>query len=138
MKPGLEIGQTATIQTKVTPDMFAQFDGKVVHPAYSTVSMIYHMEWASREIILPFLEEHEEGMGGAVSAKHISPSIAGDELTITAELIRYDANIVITEVSVFQDTNLVGIGEVKQVILPKQKIAEMLKQQMNPYEKNGL
>lgn len=128
MKPGLEIGQTATIQTKVTPDMFAQFDEKVVHPAYSTVSMIYHMEWASRKIILPFLEDHEEGMGGAVSAKHIAPSIEGADLTITAELIEYEENIVITKVSVFQETELVGIGEVKQVILPKQKISEMLKQ----------
>ncbi|HLO12197.1 MAG TPA: hotdog domain-containing protein [Pseudoneobacillus sp.] len=126
MKPGLQIGQTATIKTQVSAEMFAQFEGEVVHPAYSTVSMIYHMEWASRKIILPFLEEDEEGMGSAVSAKHLAPSPAGSHLTITAKVVQYERNLVVTEVSVFQGTELVGIGEVKQVILSKRKIAERL------------
>lgn len=106
--------------------MFAQFEGKVVHPTYSTVSMIYHMEWASRKIILPFLEDDEEGMGGAVSAKHLAPAPEGTRLSIIAELIKYDRNIVITKVSVIREKDLIGIGEVKQVILPKLKIAKML------------
>jgi fluoroacetyl-CoA thioesterase len=126
LKAGLRIGQTESIQFTVSTDMFAQFEGIVVHPTYSTVSMIYHMEWASRKIILPFLDEDEEGMGGAVSAKHIAPAIEGTQLTIIAELIKYERNIVITKVSVMDDTELIGIGEVKQVILPKIKIAQML------------
>jgi fluoroacetyl-CoA thioesterase len=126
LKSGLNIGQTESIQITVSSDMFAQFDGIVVHPTYSTVSMIYHMEWASRKIILPFLEEDEEGMGGAVSAKHLAPAPEGSKLTIISELIEYDRNIVITKVSVFRDTELIGIGEIKQVILPKRKITKML------------
>lgn len=126
MKPGLKVGQTAAIQITVSSEMFAQFEGIVVHPTYSTVSMIYHMEWASRKIILPYLEDEEEGMGGAVSAKHVAPAPEGTKLTIIAELIEYDRNIVITKVSVHRDTELIGIGEVKQIILPKTKIAKLL------------
>jgi fluoroacetyl-CoA thioesterase len=126
LKPGLKIGQTESIHITVSTDMFAQFEGKVVHPTYSTVSMIYHMEWVSRKIILPFLENDEEGMGGAVSAKHLAPAPEGTQLSIIAELIKYDRNIVITKVSVIRETDLIGIGEVKQVILPKIKIAKML------------
>jgi fluoroacetyl-CoA thioesterase len=126
LKPGLKVGQTESIQITVSKEMFAQFEGDVVHPTYSTVSMIYHMEWASRKIILPFLTEEEEGMGGAVSAKHLAPAPLGTQLTIIAELIEYDRNIVITKVSVLKDTELIGIGEVKQVILPKIKITKML------------
>jgi fluoroacetyl-CoA thioesterase len=133
MKPGLEIGHTETIQVKVTPNMFAQFEGEVIHPAYSTVSMIYHMEWASRKILLPFLEEHEEGMGAAVSAKHVGASPVGSLLTVTAELIQYERNIVVTKVSIFRETKLVGIGEVKQVILLKQQINEMLQESSHPF-----
>lgn len=126
MKQGLKIGDTATINVTVTPDMYAQFEGEVIHPAYSTVSMVYHMEWASRKIILPFLEEHEEGMGGAVTVKHLAPSAEGSQLTVTAIVADLPENAVLTKVSVKNGEKLIGIGEVKQVILPKNKIISLL------------
>ncbi|RIW33264.1 thioesterase [Bacillus salacetis] len=125
MKSGMMVGQTASITAAVTPEMFAQFDGEVVHPVYSTVSMVYHMEWASRKIILPYLEEGEEGMGGAVSMKHIAPSGEGTSVTITATLTELRSNVVITKVEARNENGLIGVGEVKQVILPKEKINRM-------------
>jgi fluoroacetyl-CoA thioesterase len=122
----MEIGQVATVTAKVTPDMFAQFEGKVVHPAYSTVSMVYHMEWAARQIILPYLEEHEEGIGGAVYVKHIAPSPEGSTISVTATLTELKENIVITKVEAFNESGIIGKGEVKQVILPKSEIEKKL------------
>ena len=55
MKRGMEVGREETIEIIVTEDMFASFEGEVIHPVYSTVAMTYHMEWVSRKIILPFL-----------------------------------------------------------------------------------
>jgi fluoroacetyl-CoA thioesterase len=126
MKPGLVIGQSVFMEVEVSPSMFAQFEGQIVHPTYSTVSMVYHMEWVSRQIILPYLEEDEEGMGAAVSVQHLAPAPAGTQLRIIAELINYERNIVLTKVSVLHKTELIGTGEVKQVILAKKKIAKML------------
>lgn len=54
MKQGLKLGKEESIEVIVTEDMFASFEGEVVHPVYSTVAMTYHMEWVSRKIILPF------------------------------------------------------------------------------------
>ncbi|WP_026582330.1 thioesterase family protein [Bacillus sp. J33] len=129
MKPGLSIGNQAVVHAVVTPEMFAQFEGEIVHRAYSTVTMIYHMEWASRLLILPYLDEEEEGMGGAVSASHLSPSPEGSFLTITATVDKLEGNSVYTIVTVHNGDKLVGKGDVKQVILPKSKIAEILKQE---------
>jgi fluoroacetyl-CoA thioesterase len=126
MKPGMEVGQTATVEAIVTPEMFAQFEGNVIHPAYSTVSMVYHMEWASRKIILPYLEDNEEGIGAAVSVKHVAPTTEGEVVTVTATLTELKDNVVITKVEAKNKKRLIGIGEVKQVILPKQEIKEML------------
>jgi fluoroacetyl-CoA thioesterase len=125
MKPGMKVGETAVVQAVVTPDMFAQFEGKVVHPAYSTVSLVYHMEWASRKIILPYLEEDEEGMGAAVYVKHIAPTTEGSTITVTATLTELRDNVVMTKVEARNEAQLIGVGEVKQVILPKQKIQQM-------------
>ncbi|MBO1914513.1 hypothetical protein J4G37_58045, partial [Microvirga sp. 3-52] len=92
MKNGLEVGMVESLKIIVTRDMFAAFEGKIIHPVYSTVAMTYHMEWVSRKIILPYLESHEEGMGASVQVKHISPSLYGSEVTLTATITELHAN----------------------------------------------
>lgn len=126
MKPGMKIGQIATIEVEVTPDMFASFGGTLVHPAYSTASMVQHMEWASRMVLLPFLEEDEEGMGAAVTIKHIAPSTAGASIKVTATLSDISGNLIFTQVEASNEKGLIGVGEIKQVVLPKKKIHHLL------------
>lgn len=128
MIQGLQVGMKEFMEITVTSDMFAGFGGKVVHPVYSTVSMVYHMEWVSRLIILPFLENHEEGMGGAVTVKHVAPSPEGALLQVTAEVTKLKGSVVITKTEVKHGDRLVGVGEVKQVIVPKNKIKELIDQ----------
>jgi len=127
MKQGLAVGREESIEIIVTEDMFASFEGQVVHPVYSTVAMTYHMEWVSRKIILPFLEDHEEGMGASIQLKHLAASPLGSTVTITAILVELRANRVVTSVTVENNLGLIGKGEVMQVILPKEKISEKLK-----------
>lgn len=131
MKPGMEEGRQETIEIEVTEDMFASFEGNVVHPVYSTVAMVYHMEWVSRKIILPFLEDHEEGMGAAVQLKHVSPSPLNSLVTLTATLIEYKNKQVLTKVEAYNKQGLIGKGEVKQVILPKDLIRKKLSVQQS-------
>ncbi|MGM7700222.1 thioesterase family protein [Pseudalkalibacillus sp. Hm43] len=126
MKPGMEVGQQATITATVTPEMFAQFEGNVVHPAYSTVSMVYHMEWAARQIILPYLEDHEEGIGGGVAAKHLNPTPEGSEISVTATLRAIKGKAVICDLEVRNQKEVIGEGEVTQYILPREMIREKI------------
>ncbi|WP_163527322.1 thioesterase family protein [Halobacillus ihumii] len=126
MKTGLQVGDTAVIQTEVTPDMFAQFDGEVVHPAYSTATMVYHMEWASRKLILPYLTSEEEGMGASVQVKHLAPSCEGEQITVTATITEIRPKSILTHVSVTNEQRQVGEGHVKQAILLKEYISKQL------------
>ncbi|AZB41444.1 thioesterase [Bacillus sp. FJAT-42376] len=128
MKKGMEIGCQASCDVTVTPDLFAQFEGKVVHPVYSTVSMVHSMEWASRKIILPFLEEGEEGMGASVQVKHIGPAGEGAVIRVVATLVKKEKNLVYTEVEAFTEARLIGKGEVIQIILPKTEIQSKIEQ----------
>ncbi|MGN1402128.1 MAG: thioesterase family protein [Bacillus sp. (in: firmicutes)] len=127
MKPGLEIGHAESLHITVDESMFAAFGGEVVHPSYSTVSMVYHMEWASRKIILPYLEPHEEGVGASVTVKHLAVSPLGSNVVVTATLIEKKRNMLKTSVIVKNDKQVIGTGEVIQAVLPKKEIEAKLK-----------
>lgn len=127
MKQGMEVGRVETIDIIVTEDMFATFEGDVVHPVYSTVAMTYHMEWVSRKIILPFLETHEEGMGASIQLNHLALSPLGSKVNLTAVLVELRNNVVVTEVTARNHIGIIGQGIVKQIILPKETIAQKLR-----------
>ncbi|API92648.1 thioesterase [Virgibacillus pantothenticus] len=127
MKAGLHIGKTKILTITVTNEMFAQFDGKVVHPVYSTASMVYHMEWVSRQLLIPYLEDHEEGMGAAVSVQHVAPSGLGSTINLTATVSGVSTKEITTEVYVENARGLIGKGKVKQVVLPKKLIQEKVR-----------
>jgi len=46
----------------------------VRHPLYATWAMVYHMETVSRMLLAPYLEPHEEAVGGGVLVKHLRPA----------------------------------------------------------------
>ncbi|KMJ59599.1 thioesterase [Bacillus sp. LL01] len=126
MNSDLTVGAKHSIQITVTKDMFAQFEGKLVHPVYSTATMVYHMEWVSRQMILGILAEEEEGMGTEVKVKHLAPATEGTILTLEATVISRKKNFITTKVQAFSQDRVVGEGEVTQVILPKSKIESMI------------
>ncbi|OIK14922.1 hotdog domain-containing protein [Bacillus sp. MUM 13] len=131
MKPGMEAGQQAEYQCAVTKEMFPCFEGEVIHPVYSTVSMVHHMEWTARKLILPYLEENEEGMGTAVIMKHLAPAAEGSVITLRAAITKITGSLVTAEIKVYSETRLIGEGSVVQIILPKNEIARIIDNSKN-------
>lgn len=130
MKKGLKVGDATTLKVKVTEDMFAQFGDELVHPVYSTASMVYHMEWVSRDLVLPYLEEDEESAGAAVTVEHIAPSGLGNTITVKAVCIHVSDHKVITDVTAENESDIIGKGKVKQAILPKGTIKRKIEEQL--------
>jgi fluoroacetyl-CoA thioesterase len=124
LKPGLQPGVAAEFTVTVTEEMRPVFDGKVVHHVMSTVSMIYYMEKAGREVILPFLEEHEEGSGFAIEIKHVGPAVIGQEVRFKAICTEVSPTRVVCDVFAETELNLVGKGSFTQAIFNKDEIKQ--------------
>ena len=78
-------GYEAVFETVVTPEMTVRFEELgPVHPVYATYWMVKHMELAGRKIILPFLEEGEEGIGSYVEARHLASALPGMRVRVVA------------------------------------------------------
>ncbi|MBI5812614.1 MAG: thioesterase family protein [Deinococcota bacterium] len=125
----IPIGYRAEFETVVTAEMTVDFEhphdprlGKL-HPVYATYWMAKHMELAGRKIILPFLEEGEEGIGSKVSVHHLASALPGMRVKIVAEHVRTEGNRIYTACKAWNELgDLIGEGETEQVILPKEKL----------------
>lgn len=107
----------------VTKDMQACFGDTVMHPLYSTASMVNHMEWASYQLIEPFLEEHETVVGHEVKVTHLKPTPIGKTIQIKSSITSIIDNHISCLIEAHGDNaQKIGEGTLIQVILPKNKI----------------
>jgi fluoroacetyl-CoA thioesterase len=124
MKEGLKIGTTARVTDVVTSQMQPAFGGNVVHPVYGTVAMVYHMEWAARQVILPFLSDDEEGIGTGVKVRHLHPAPVGSEIEARAVCTDIHDNVILCDVEVWATGQLLGEGSVEQRIILRKSLRE--------------
>jgi len=128
LKSGLEPGREAEVTVTVTDDMVARFeDLGLVHPLYSTWTMIRHMELASRKVILPYLERDEDAVGYKVTVTHFAPTPVGMRVTVRARLLRVEGNRIVCALEAFNEREQIGAGENVQVLLPKDRIKALLR-----------
>ncbi len=127
MKPSLAVGNSAEVTAVVTEDMCPAFDGVIVHRVYSTWSMAHHMELAARKVLAPHLEPHEEGIGSHISIDHLAPTPVGRRVRVTARAIEVEATTVVCEVAAYDGDRLVGRGRQVQRVLPRAKLAALIK-----------
>jgi predicted thioesterase len=118
-------GYQATVEIIVTAEMTVNFEelGRV-HPVYATYWMVKHMELAGRKIILPFLEDGEEGIGYEVRVRHLASALPGMRVRIVSEHLRSERNRVYVECHAYNELDdVIGEGETTQVILTQVKLA---------------
>jgi fluoroacetyl-CoA thioesterase len=119
-------GYEESVGVVVTDEMTVDFQelGRV-HPVYATYWLAKHMEEAGRKIILPFLEEGEEGLGTAVHVEHRSSALVGMRLEIVA---RYrgtsDARVQSTCEAHSELGDLIGTGSTEQFVTGAAKVAD--------------
>ncbi|MGZ4030974.1 MAG: thioesterase family protein [Tumebacillaceae bacterium] len=135
MKAGMKIGDIAEASVVVTPEMRPQFDGHIVHDVYSTAAMVHLMEHAARKILLPYLEEHEEGMGVSVSVTHLAPTPVGLTVRAQATVTELTARKIVTAVEVWNNRVQIGEGVVVQAVLPKAQIHARIREMAETADK---
>ena len=119
-------GYQASFETRVTPEMLVDFEELgAVHPVYATYWLAKHMELVGRKIILPFLEAGEEGIGYAVTVRHLAPALLGMRVRIVGEYLGSEGNRVRVRCRAENELGeIIGEGETVQVILPLEKLHE--------------
>ena len=127
MRAGFKVGLTVDMPAKVERHMKPHLQGLVRHPLYATWAMVYHMETASRMLLAPYLEEHEDAVGGLL-VKHLRPARVGAPLHVVARLVRHRGSRVYTRVEIHSRGRKLGEGSIVQVVMTRSRFAKLLRE----------
>jgi fluoroacetyl-CoA thioesterase len=108
----------------VTEEMTVDFGelGKI-HPVYATYWIARHMEEAGRKVIVPFLEEADEGLGTAVAVKHLASALPGMRVEVIAKHLATEGRKIICECTVISELgDLIATGSTEQLVLVATKV----------------
>jgi fluoroacetyl-CoA thioesterase len=128
MREGFKVGITVDMPARVEKHMKAHLEGLVRHPLYATWAMVYHMETASRMLLAPYLEPHEDAVGGGLLVKHLRPARVGAPLHVTAKLVRVKGARVFTRAEVHSRGRKLGEASVLQVVMNRSRFARLLRE----------
>jgi fluoroacetyl-CoA thioesterase len=108
------VDEEASLEVSVTDDMLVDLNGRRIHPVYSTVSMVRHMEEAARQLVEPHFGQDEDATGYRISATHERPARVGNRLRIVARVTRVDDLECESEQEVHGPEGRVGYGTMVQ------------------------
>ncbi len=125
MKNRFTIGDKKRFTHKVGKGDLATFNAGTVHTVCSTFALAKYIEWTSRLFVIDSKKEDEEGIGTALSIKHISPAFENEELLFEATVSSIIKNELLCEVKVSCKGRTIATAQTGQKLLKKEKLNEI-------------
>ena len=119
-----ETGMQAVLDVVVTPEMTVRFDelGKL-HDVYATYQVARHFEEVGRKLLLPLLEDGEEGIGAALSVQHLASALPGMRVRHTATFEKLEGRrLFVSVVAVSELGDIVATGHTEQYITRRERL----------------
>ena len=94
MKRSPKIGDTGEISFVVTEQHAIDFADDQMPAVLSTPWLIWFLEHAAREAMLPLLDPGESTVGVHVDVEHLAPTPLGQQVTCIARVINTDGRLI--------------------------------------------
>ena len=120
----LKIGMVGTATVTVNEDNTAKKVGSGLLPVFSTPSMIALLEMAACNCVSASLEEGNSSVGTLINVKHLAATPIGMTVTATATLTEIDGRRLVFDISVSDESTLIGSGTHERFIVLSEKFLE--------------
>ena len=126
MSEPLQPGLTATTRIDVDRDRTISFMGEECR-VYSTPKLLYDIEIACRNLVLPHLEPGKDTVGTRVELDHVGATLAGMWAEITVTLAQVDGNALSFAFTARDAIEEVARGRHNRYIVAVDRTAQRLK-----------
>ena len=107
MKDSLKAGVAHEERIGIDKERTIAFMGDDLR-VYATPLMVRDIEHTCRELLLPHHDDGEDSVGARVEIDHLGPTLIGQSVTVSAEVVEVEGPRVVFEVNVYDELDHVG------------------------------
>jgi predicted thioesterase len=130
MKPTLQPGITGERRIVVEPNQAISFMGPDVPGVLASPYMLFLMEHAARESVLPHLLPGFDTVGVGFEFEHCAAAPIGASVVATSELIRIDGRKLHFRIEARDEVEVIGRGKHVRAIVDTIRFAERLRKKI--------
>ncbi|RME90691.1 MAG: thioesterase [Verrucomicrobia bacterium] len=132
MKQTPPIGTVGEIRFVVTAQHAIDFADEVMPAVLSTPWLVWFLEHAAREAVLPFLDPEESTVGIEVDIRHTAPTPVGQEVVCRARVIGAEGRRVLFQLEAYDPRERIARGSHRLQVIRKERLAEVVRRKQAP------
>ena len=123
MKRSPRVGETGELSFVVTEQHAIDFADNQMPAVLSTPWLIWFLEHAARNAVLPFLDAGESTVGVVVNVEHTGPTPVGADVVCRARVIMSDGPVISFQLEAFDEHEKVASGTHKLRVIEAARLA---------------
>ena len=132
MKQPAKTGMIGTEHFVVTDEHLIDFADGEMPAVLSTPSLVWFLEHAARNAMLPLLEQGESTVGVVVHVEHLAPTPPGMEVKCQARVIYADGPLITFQFEAHDEHEQIARGTHKLRVIQAKRLAKRVEQKNNP------
>lgn len=130
MKGVVKIGMTGEERFVVDESHLIDFAHGEMPAILCTPSLVWFLEHAARNAVLPLLEEDESTVGVVVNVEHLAPTPLGEEVVCVARVIYVDGNVISFQIEAHDEHELIARCSHKLRVIKAARLAKRVAEKM--------
>lgn len=110
MKRGTRVGESSELTFEVTEQHIIDFADEQMPAVLCTPWLIWFLEHAARETILPLLDADESTVGVQIEVEHLAPTPIGEQVTCKARVIHADGSLITFQIEAHDQDERIARG----------------------------
>jgi len=127
MKSKPKVGTTGEVRFTVERQHAIDFADEQMPAVLSTPWLIWFLEHAARQSVLPILEADESTVGTHVDVHHLAPTPLGQQVTCQARIVHTDGAVVSLQLEARDEHELIARGVHKLRVIRSERFARRVR-----------
>lgn len=113
----ISVGNRIEDTQQVTLERIASNLGSGTLQVYATPAMVAFVEQTCRKLVEPHLPEGMTTVGIALTVRHIAPTPLGRKVSIQAEIVRIEKNVISFQTAIWDEMEKIGEVTHKRAVI---------------------